>query len=171
MRVNSHETGVQQRCVLCSCPPSCTHGRSGGAEGGGESGHLHSPGLLSTSFEEEKLARPSQPGPGSTPAPYLREGATGSPREAVIKAAAGFPCQGLDPVSTPSPLRWHQHHLSSRFQLRSSAHRRSGHPPQSPDNSSLPPSFPEGPPLSTPGILGRRKGHILGTTAGPIGPR
>lgn len=53
---------------------------------------------------------------------YLWKGATGSSQEVLINAATGISCQGLDPVSTPFPLRWLWYRLSSRFQRRNPAH-------------------------------------------------
>lgn len=50
-------------------------------------------------------------GPGSQylippHAPYLWKGATASSQEVLINAATGSSCQGLGPVSSPSPLHW-----------------------------------------------------------------
>lgn len=103
-------------------------------------------GSLPTRFEEEKLALVGSPlswpspvspyllpsGPPPPPRTVYVEGATGSSQEVPVSVSAGISCQDLDPVSTPSPLRWHQGRLSGGFQLRNSAHRRSGHPPPSP---------------------------------------
>lgn len=84
--------------------------------------------LLSTCVDEEELAGfPRWPGPVSLylippHAPYLRQGATGSSQEILLKAVTGFTCQGLDLVSTPSPLRWLWYYLSGGSQRRNPVH-------------------------------------------------
>lgn len=175
-------TRVRSPIKVCSfLSPTVLHG-SGRSGECWEGWRIGSPVLPSAYFPPALMRRSWPVSPLSWPspvnqylipphAPYLWRVATGSSQEVLINAAAGIFCQDLDPVSAPSPLRWHQYHLSSRFQLRNSAHRTSGHfPPQSPDKW-FPSSFPERPSLSTPGILGRRKGCVLGTRAGPVSPR
>ena len=90
-------------------------------------------GLLPTHFEEEKLPVPPLGWPSPVRqylmpphAPYLWRGATGSSQR-VPTCSRRPSCQGPDLVSTPSPFRGHQTHLSSHFQLRSCAPRKSGH--------------------------------------------
>lgn len=109
-------SGLRYRWVLFSGPQSCVLGAVlRGVGDGGESGHLFSPGLLSSL--PSQMAQRSPPIPDSTPHTLSLERSYRTFQEALINAAAGIFCQGPDPVSTPSPLRWHQYHLSSRFQL------------------------------------------------------
>lgn len=114
-------SGLRYRCVLFSGPQSCMLAAVlRGVGDGRESGHLFSPGLLSSS--PSQMAQPSLPIPDSTPHTLSRERSYWTLKEALIDAATGIFCQGPDPVSTPSLLRWHQYHLSSHFQLRNCAH-------------------------------------------------